>query len=85
MSDGVDNELTLEKEQLRLSKSGENKRGEADDGEEPIDGVVFRQVLGTRLGERRGSGVVFRLRGSLSLSCKKGGTNVTGSETGLEL
>ena len=45
MSGGVDNELRLEKEQSRLSKSGENKRDEADDGDELPDGVVSWQVL----------------------------------------
>ena len=62
VSDGVDSELTLEKEQLQLSESGENKRGEREDVEELSDGVVSR-LLRMRLGKRCGNGAVFRFPG----------------------
>lgn len=83
MSDGVDSELILEKEELRLSESGENRRGEVADVEEPSDGVVSLQMFRIRPGKRRGSGAVFRFpRGLPLLDGIERGTNVVGSELG---
>jgi len=83
-SDGVDSELTLEGEQLRVSESAENKRGEEEDVEELSEGVVSRQVFRIRPGKRRGNGAVFRFPGgSLLLGGTEKGTSVTGFEVGL--
>jgi hypothetical protein len=85
-SDGVDRELTLEKEQSRLSESVENKRGEEEDVEELSDGVVSRRVFRIRPGKRCGNGAVFRFPGSpLLLGGVERGTNVTGFEAGVGL
>ena len=86
MSDGVDSGLILEKEQLRLSESIENKRVEVEDVEELSDGVVSREVFRIRPGKRRGSGAVFRFpRSSPLLGEIDRGINVAGSEVGLGL
>ena len=45
MFDGMDSELILEKEQLRLSEFMENKRVEVEDVEELSGGVVSREVF----------------------------------------
>ena len=81
-SDGMDSELTLEKEQLRLSESIENKRGEEEDVEELSDGVVSRRAFRIRPENRCGNGAVFRFPGSLLLLGGERGTNVTGFEVG---
>jgi hypothetical protein len=85
-SDGVDSELTLEKEQLRLSESVENKRGEEEDVEELSDGVVSRRLFRIRPEKRCGNGAVLRFLGSpLLLGGAERGTNVTGFEVRLGL
>ena len=80
-SDGVDSEPTLEKEELQLSESVENRRGEEEDVEELSDGVVSRRVFRIRPENRCGNGAVFRFPGSpLLLGGFERGTNVTGFE-----
>lgn len=84
-SDGVNSELTLEKEESRLSESVKNKRGEKD-VEELSDGVVSRQVFRILPENRCGNGAVFRFPGGLLLlGGAERGTSVTGFEVELGL
>ena len=82
----MDNGLTLEREQLRLSESVGDKRGEEEGVEELSNGVISRQIFRLRPGKCCGNGAVFRFLGSsLLLGGTERGINVTGFEVELGL
>ena len=80
---GNDDELTLEREQLRLVEPAENMRDEEEVDEHSED-VVSRLVFCIRPGKRCGNGAVFCfIEGSYWRDGAERGISVTGIEVGL--